>query len=48
MLYSVLLRGEWASTFSMGLLDYNAGNATAFAKGDGIELSDMSFTANER
>jgi hypothetical protein len=48
VLYSVLLRGEWASTFSMGLLDYNVGDATAFAKSAGVELSDMSFTAIER
>lgn len=48
VLYSAQLPGEWASTFSMGLLDYNVGNATAFAKSAGVELSDMTFTAIER
>lgn len=47
VLYTAPLPGQWASLVSMGLLDYNIGNASAYDKYHTIEFSNMTLSATQ-
>ncbi len=47
VLYTTPLPGQWASLVSMGLLDYNIGDASAYEKGHAIEFSNMTLSATQ-
>lgn len=45
VLYTTQLPRQWASTLSMGLLDYNVVDASAFKKDRALEFSNMTLSA---
>lgn len=48
VLYTAQLPGQWASLLSMGLLDYNVGDASVYEKMGVMEFSNMTLSATER
>ncbi len=48
VLYTTELPGQWASLLSMGLLDYNIGDASVYEKSNLMEFSNMTLSATER
>ncbi len=45
VLYTAQLPRQWASLLSMGLLDYNVGDASAYKKNHAMEFSNMTLSA---
>lgn len=47
VLYTTKLPGQWASMMSMGLLDYNVGDASHYEKHVAMEFSNMTLSATQ-
>jgi len=48
VVYTAQLPEQWASTLSMGLLDYNVANASEYEKNDAMEFSNMTLSAERK
>ena len=48
VLYATKLPEQWASLVSMGLLDYNVGDASHYEKTSAMELSNMTLSATQQ